>query len=57
VRILIFLLFQSPVVDLSSSDDEKEIVDEKLDKKEAELKKIAGGMGKVSRGRINVTYK
>ena len=37
--------FQSPV-DLSS-DDEAEVVDEKLDKTEAELKKISTGMGKV----------
>ena len=41
--------FQSPV-DLSS-DDEAEVVDEKLDKTEAELKKISTGMGKVRGGR------
>ena len=34
-------------MDLSSSDDEKESVDEKLNKTENELKKISTGMGKV----------
>ena len=34
-------------MDLSSSDDEKEYVDEKLNKTENELKKISTGMGKV----------
>ncbi len=38
--------FQSPV-DLSSSDDEAEFVDEKLDRSAAELKKISTGMGQV----------
>ena len=45
------LIFRTPIEE-SSSDVEKEIVDEKLDRTEAELKKIATGMCQVIRGQF-----